>query len=329
MLALLPSPYSLSLSLIVIFQQTNPPSTLFPKQPGRRASRDIRPNQTRRPGGRRISLHLRTRKHHRGSLLPRPALPSLEIRPRLVRVLIVGSIDDRTLRLLSMNPSHRPRNHDRTPIAAAQTSEHAVLRDSVRRVEEIAAQSAVLEIGMASTQHISESPLVIVCAFSTHRLRDALPKPERRGTFARQHGAARIGMRVHAVRDGDVDGGVAEERENVAISVGIARENVGVEDERELEGEIGVVDHARVPLMTHGNDVAAMHRNDDGEQRSGFEGDVTIGDQCDVGGRVHLQNAPRVHIHLRHVTIAFAIGGIGVKDNAFLVEGGRRIREPA
>ena len=199
----------------------------------------------------------------------------------------------------------------------------------MRRIEEIAAQSTVIEIRPVSAQRSSQSPLIVVRAFSTHRLRDSLPKSEGAGAFARKHGAAREGMRVHAIRDGDIDGGIAEEIENVAIRVGIAGENVGVEDERELEGEIGVVDHARVPLMTHGNNVAAMHRDDDGEQCSGFEGDVAIGDQCNVGGRVHLQNAPRVHIHLRHVTIAFAIGGIGVKDNAFLVEGGRRIREPA
>ena len=133
----------------------------------------------------------------------------------------------------------------------------------MRRIEEIAAQSTVIEIRPVSAQRSSQSPLIVVRAFSTHRLRDSLPKSEGAGAFARKHGAAREGMRVHAIRDGDIDGGIAEEIENVAIRVGIAGENVGVEDERELKREIRVVHHARIPLMFYGNNVATMHGDDD------------------------------------------------------------------
>ena len=162
-----------------------------------------------------------------------------------------------------MNPSHRSRNHDRAAIAVAQALKHAVLRDSVRRIEEIAAQSTIVEVRPVRAHRASQSPLIVVHAFATHRLRDALPKPEGSRAFAREHGAAGEGMRVHAIRDGDVDGGVAEEIENVAIRVGIAGENVGVEDEGELKGEVRVVHHARVPLMSYGDNVAMVHGDDD------------------------------------------------------------------
>lgn len=79
-----------------------------------------------------------------------------------------------------MNPSHRSSNHDRASVTAAYALERAILRDSVRRIEEIAAQSTVIEIRPVSAQRSSQSPLIVVRAFSTHRLRDSLPKPEGR-----------------------------------------------------------------------------------------------------------------------------------------------------
>lgn len=48
-----------------------------------------------------------------------------------------------------------------------------------------------------------------------------------------------------------------------------------------------------------------------------------------MGGGIHFQDAPRIHVHLGHVAVASAIGGVGVKDDALLVERGRRRRAEA
>ena len=48
-----------------------------------------------------------------------------------------------------------------------------------------------------------------------------------------------------------------------------------------------------------------------------------------MGGRIHFQDAPRIHIHLGHVAIASTTGGIGVKDDSLLIERGRRRRTEA
>ena len=245
------------------------------------------------------------------------------------RIFIVFAIHGLTMLCISVNPPHRPRHHHRASIAPSLSQEGSLAVDSVRGEEEIAAEHAERVDAVFLAEFVANAALIVVRLLSNHAERDVLPESERSRAAARENAASRKREGVHSVGNGDIDGGVLEESEQIAIGVRIAGKHVRIDDERVAEGEVPVVEHSRVPLLSLAHQIFAVDGHDHREKGRGLRGHVAVRDQRDVGGGVHFENALRVEEHLRHVLVARTAQRIRVKHHAFFEKRRRNTRKMA
>ena len=229
-----------------------------------------------------------------------------------------------------MHPPHRSVDDDGAAIALRRPEEVSVLVDAVRGEEEVVAEPLERDAeAQAMADDRLQRALVVVVSRSQHVTCHRSPEVGGFTAESGEHGATRdAAARVHAVGVGDVHGGVSEEREGLRVGEGTAGEDVRVEHEGELEGEIGVVQDTCVPLLRQRNQVRAVHGDEHVEQSRGAHGKVAVGHQGDVRSRLHRPDHLARVVDLVSITRPTALARVRVEHHALLEErrGGRRKR---
>ena len=206
----------------------------------------------------------------------------------------------------------------------------SVLVDAVRGEEEVVAEPLERD---AEAQSMADDrlqrSLVVVVSRSQHVTCHCSPEVGGFTAESGEHGATGDAAAcVHAVGVGDVHGGVSEEREGLRVGQGTAGEDVRVEHEGELEGEIRVVQDTCVPLLRQRNQVRAVHGDEHVQQSRGAHGKVAVGHQGDVRSRLHRTDHLACVMDLVSITRSTALARVRVEHHSLLEERrwGRRIR---